>query len=113
MPSALKLREETLALRRTKLGPDHPDTLISMINLADGYLQLGRFSEAVKLNEETLALCKSKLGGSHPDTLECMGAWLTIMLPWAGTPRRCSFVRRHSPFARPNSVPSTRRRSRA
>ena len=27
---ALKLREETLALRKTKLGPDHPNTLWSM-----------------------------------------------------------------------------------
>ena len=25
---ALKLREETLALQKAKLGPDHPDTLI-------------------------------------------------------------------------------------
>ena len=24
---ALKLREETLALQKAKLGPDHPDTL--------------------------------------------------------------------------------------
>ena len=26
---ALKLFEETLALRKAKLGPDHPDTLIA------------------------------------------------------------------------------------
>ena len=26
-PRPLKLREETLALRKAKLGPDHPDTL--------------------------------------------------------------------------------------
>ena len=31
---ALKLHEETLALRKAKLGPDHPDTLSSMNNLA-------------------------------------------------------------------------------
>ena len=31
---ALKLREETLALMKAKLGPDHPDTLASMNNLA-------------------------------------------------------------------------------
>ena len=31
---ALKLGEETLALRKAKLGPDHPDTLWSMNNLA-------------------------------------------------------------------------------
>ena len=32
---ALKLGEETLALRRAKLGPDHPGTLSSMNNLAN------------------------------------------------------------------------------
>jgi tetratricopeptide (TPR) repeat protein len=31
---ALKLREQTLALMKVKLGPDHPDTLVSMNNLA-------------------------------------------------------------------------------
>ncbi len=34
---ALKLREETLALYKAKLGPDHPDTLRSMSNLAISY----------------------------------------------------------------------------
>ena len=31
------LSEETLALMKSKLGPDHPDTLASMNNLAVGY----------------------------------------------------------------------------
>ena len=34
---ALTLREETLALQKAKLGPDHPDTLSSMNNLAISY----------------------------------------------------------------------------
>ena len=34
---ALKLREETLALRQAKLGPEHPLTLRSMSNLATSY----------------------------------------------------------------------------
>ena len=33
---AIKLHEETLKLRESKLGPDHPDTLISRRNLANG-----------------------------------------------------------------------------
>ena len=67
---ALKLREETLALRRTKLGPDHPDTLASMNSLANSYSALGRTAEALKLREETLALRRTKLGPDHPNTLE-------------------------------------------
>ncbi|MGO9921798.1 MAG: tetratricopeptide repeat protein [Isosphaeraceae bacterium] len=69
---ALKLREETLALRKAKLGPDHPDTVASRGNLALSYLGLGRPAEAVKLAEETLALLKAKLGPDDPETLTGM-----------------------------------------
>ena len=41
---------------KAKLGPDHPDTLRSMNNLATSYAALGRHAEALKLREETLAL---------------------------------------------------------
>ena len=66
---ALKLREETLALQKAKLGPDHPDTLRSMNNLANSYAAAGQNDRALKLREETLALRKAKLGPDHPDTL--------------------------------------------
>ena len=85
---ALKLREETLALRKAKLGPDHPDTLSSMNNLANSYAALGRQAEALKLREETLALRKAKLGPDHPDTLTSMNNLATATPPWAGRRRR-------------------------
>jgi eukaryotic-like serine/threonine-protein kinase len=69
---AVKLHEETLALRKAKLAPDHPDTLKSMNNLAVSYQMLGRYAEALKLNEETLELMKAKRGHDHPDTLTTM-----------------------------------------
>jgi tetratricopeptide (TPR) repeat protein len=72
LADALKLREETLALRKAKLGPDHPDTLASMNNLANSYDHLGRLADTLKLREETLALRKAKLGPEHPDTLATM-----------------------------------------
>jgi tetratricopeptide (TPR) repeat protein len=53
-------------------GPDHPDTLTSMHNLAKSYYALGRHADALKLYEETLALKKAKLGPDHPDTLASM-----------------------------------------
>ena len=43
---ALKLREETLALQKAKLGPDHPDTLASMSNLASSYAAAGQHERA-------------------------------------------------------------------
>jgi non-specific serine/threonine protein kinase/serine/threonine-protein kinase len=61
--SAHKLLSETL-------GPDHPDTLTNLNNVAVCYGARGRHAEAVNLYEETLALRKAKLGPTHPDTLE-------------------------------------------
>jgi hypothetical protein len=69
---ALKLREETLALYKAKLGVSHPDTLKGMNNLANSYAALGRHADALKLREETLALRKATLGPDHPDTLRIM-----------------------------------------
>jgi serine/threonine protein kinase len=69
---AIKLHEETLALRKAKFGPDHPDTVGSMNNLANSYDDLGRYTDALNLREEALALYKAKLGPDHPDTLHSM-----------------------------------------
>ena len=66
---ALKLHEETLAQRRSKLGPDHPHTLLSMNDLALSLHALGHHAEALKLIGETVELSKAKLGPDLPDTL--------------------------------------------
>jgi serine/threonine protein kinase/tetratricopeptide (TPR) repeat protein len=57
------------AIYAAHLGPDHPDTLASMMGLGNSYSDLGRYAEALKLNEETLALQKAKQGPDHPNTL--------------------------------------------
>ena len=74
-----RLDDEVLAMARSAneglkrtLGPDHPDTLKSMTNLASSYDDLGRHAEALELNEETLALTKARLGPDHPHTLTSM-----------------------------------------
>jgi tetratricopeptide (TPR) repeat protein len=69
---ALPLYEETLRLRKAKLGPDHPHTLRSMSSLAAGYRAAGQLDRALPLFEETLRLRKAKLGPDHPDTLTSM-----------------------------------------
>jgi eukaryotic-like serine/threonine-protein kinase len=55
-----------------QLGPNHPETLRSMHNIARSYHALGRYAEALKLNEETLELRIVKLLPGHPDTLRSM-----------------------------------------
>jgi serine/threonine protein kinase len=71
--TAAEQHEAARALYTQHRGPDHPDTLASMHNLATSYYALGRHSDALKLFEETLALMKAKLGPDHPNTLASMG----------------------------------------
>ncbi len=58
-----------LRLAKAKLGPDHPNTLTVMFNLAAIYRDAGQLEKALPLVEETLKLRKAKLGPEHPDTL--------------------------------------------
>ena len=69
---AVEVLEKAGTTRKAKLGPDHPDTLSSMNNLATGYRAAGKLEKALPLYEETLALMKAKLGPDHPDTLTTM-----------------------------------------
>jgi serine/threonine protein kinase/tetratricopeptide (TPR) repeat protein len=54
------------------LGPDDPNTLGSMNNLANSYSALGRDAEALALREKAVPLMKTKLGPDHRDTLQSM-----------------------------------------
>ena len=66
MAEAIALHEETLKLTEAKLGPDHPDTLVSRNNLAVAYRAAGRTAEAIALHEATLKLREAKLGPRPP-----------------------------------------------
>ncbi len=69
---AIGLFTKARATFTAKLGPDHPDTMMSMNNLAEGYHYAGKYDRALPLLEETLALRKAKLGPDHRDTLMSM-----------------------------------------
>ncbi len=64
--------EQALTLARRAFGPEHPDTLMSMNNLASLYADQGRYGEAEPLYVETLAISTRVLGPEHPDTLMSM-----------------------------------------
>jgi len=53
-------------------GPDIPDMIASMVNLASAYKSAGKLDRALPLWEETLALQKSHLGPDNPNTLAVM-----------------------------------------
>jgi non-specific serine/threonine protein kinase/serine/threonine-protein kinase len=69
---AQKHLERCVALRQTKLGADHPDTLASLNDLAELYQDRGRYDEAEALYKQVLQVCRAKLGADHPDTLITM-----------------------------------------
>src|SRR5262249_44974378 len=62
---ALKLRQETLALRQAKLGVDHPDTLMSLWALAESLVRLDRGAEAVPIVDECLSRAAGKVVDPH------------------------------------------------
>ncbi|HTU88894.1 MAG TPA: tetratricopeptide repeat protein [Gemmataceae bacterium] len=74
------------------LGPDHPDTLASMSNLAIIYDALGRHADALKLCEETRALMRAKLGPDHPQTLSAMN---NLALSYATLGRQADALKLH------------------
>ena len=55
--------------RESTLGKDHPDTLISVCNLAGLYQDQGRLELAEPLMLRDLEGSESTLGKDHPDTL--------------------------------------------
>ncbi|KGO45689.1 Tetratricopeptide-like helical [Penicillium expansum] len=66
------LVKATMETNNTNLGKDHPDTLVSIANLALTYRNQGRWEEAEQLQEQVIEICKTTLGGDHPDTLASM-----------------------------------------
>src|SRR5262249_28809916 len=69
---AVPLLEETLKVKKAKLGVDHPDTLSGMNNLAEAYRAAGKMDLSLELFQESLRLTKTKLGNDHPYTLVVM-----------------------------------------
>jgi hypothetical protein len=64
---------QALDVRRELLGPEHPDTLNSMSNLATTLAALGDAAGAVRLHRQVLDVRRRVLGAEHPDTLTSMG----------------------------------------
>ncbi len=60
------LYRRSLAIREKALGPDHPDTAVSLNNLALLYGNQGRYAEAEPLYQRSLAIREKALGPDHP-----------------------------------------------
>jgi tetratricopeptide (TPR) repeat protein len=69
---AIPLQEKARDYYLATFGPEHPDTLAAMFNLANSYFDAGRLDEALKLREKVLPLRRKVNGPEHPDTLRAM-----------------------------------------
>ncbi|KFY28121.1 hypothetical protein V491_00628 [Pseudogymnoascus sp. VKM F-3775] len=61
-------------IKGTVLGKGHPDTLMSMNNLAIALEKHGKFAEAEAMHRQALQLRETVLGKDHPDTLASMNS---------------------------------------
>jgi WD40 repeat protein len=75
---ALRLFEESLALRKARLGPDHPDTLSSMKYLANAYRALGMHDRELSVCRELADLWKRKAGA---DSSQYLGFLAALSVP--------------------------------
>lgn len=75
---AIELIGKAIELKKHVLGSEHPDTLISMANLAYNFKIQGTLSEATELLEIVIELQTKFVGYKHPDTLACMGVMAHI-----------------------------------
>ncbi len=65
---AIPLAQRALAIREKALGPEHPDTAVSLNNLAELYSATGDYAKAEPLYQRALAIHEKARGHEHPDT---------------------------------------------
>jgi tetratricopeptide (TPR) repeat protein len=65
------MNRQTLALKETVLGREHPDTLTSVHNLAHLLAHQHRYHEALALYDRASAGYQAVLGKDHPTTRAC------------------------------------------
>ena len=71
-PEAQQQLERTVAIQRRVLGEEHLETLTTMHDLTELYLDQGKYGQAEPLISKVFNLRKRLLGERHPDTLRSM-----------------------------------------
>ncbi|KAF8535293.1 hypothetical protein BDD12DRAFT_782634 [Trichophaea hybrida] len=61
------------------LGPDHPDTLESVSELASVLQSQGKYEQAEQMNRRALEGREKALGPDHPDTLNSVNNWASVL----------------------------------
>jgi tetratricopeptide (TPR) repeat protein len=66
------VNRDSLKLRTTKFGRDHPETMTTMNKLAEAYQNAGKADKALELYKEVAKIHSDKLGDDHEDTLKSL-----------------------------------------
>ena len=69
---ATMLERESMEIRKRILGPDNPETLAVMSDVANDFIDEGQLAEAVKLSREVSDRQRRTLGPENPQTLATM-----------------------------------------
>ena len=64
-----KLEVQVMEARKTVLGPEHPDTLMTMWHLSHIFKELHRNDEALSVLQSCVQLQNQRLGPTHPYTV--------------------------------------------
>ena len=74
----LRNRRRCLLLLRMG-GPTHPDTAMSLSNLAALYSDQGRYSEAEPLLKRALTIYEQKFRPEHPDRVKVLQNYIILL----------------------------------
>jgi tetratricopeptide (TPR) repeat protein len=67
------MHRQVLEVQERVLGKEHPDTLKSMMNLANALVVQGKSAQVEQMHRQVLEVQERVLGKEHPDTLGSMG----------------------------------------
>jgi CHAT domain-containing protein len=73
-PEAVAVLDRALKINQRVLGPEAPDTLVTMNDLGVAYLNEKDYPRALALHERALEIRKRLLGDEHPHTLLSLNA---------------------------------------
>ncbi|KAK3346535.1 hypothetical protein B0T25DRAFT_461163 [Lasiosphaeria hispida] len=76
---AEQMHRQMLQPREKDLSKEHPDTLISMSNLASVFDSQGKYQEAEQICRQVLQLREKVLGKEHPNTLISMNDLASVL----------------------------------
>ena len=71
-------------MKRRILGDEHPETLLSINNMAKMLHEQGRMTEAEPLFREALTGLRQALGSRHPNTIVSLNNMATVLQAQVG-----------------------------